>query len=161
MSPSPDECARYVLENVPTVMRAIRKEMRAHRQSGLSVPQFRVLIYLSRNEGASLSDVAGHLGLTPPATSKMIDVLVARDLVSRRRDTADRRRVVLAPTELGRSSTRAAREATQSRLAQRMALLPAEALTTVYEALQALESIFSTDPKMEAKEKQRYANPGN
>ena len=42
MSASPDQCARYVLETVPQVMRAIRTEMRAHRESGLSVVQFRV-----------------------------------------------------------------------------------------------------------------------
>ena len=91
----------------------------------------------------------------------MIDVLVARDLVSSRRDAADRRRVVLSPTELGRSSTLAAREAAQSRLAERLSLLPAQDLTTVFEALNALGSIFSTDPKIETKERKRYANPGN
>ncbi len=161
MAASPDECARYVLETVPILMRAIRKEMRSHRESGLSVPQFRVLIYLARNDGASLSDVAGHLGLTLPATSKMIDILVARNLVSRRGDPADRRRVVLAPTELGRSSTLAAREATQSRLAERLALLAPADLATVLTALNALGSIFSSDPKIETEEKQRHADPGN
>ncbi|MDR3566847.1 MAG: MarR family winged helix-turn-helix transcriptional regulator [Syntrophobacteraceae bacterium] len=147
MAPSPDECARHLLETVPMVMRVIRKEMRARRESGLSVPQFRVLIYLSRNDGASLSEVAVHLGLTLPATSKMIDVLVGRNLVSRRMDPKDRRRVALAPTELGRSSTLAAREATQSRLAKRLKTLPPADLATVLEALGALGSIFSIDPE--------------
>lgn len=160
MSASPDECARYVLETVPMVMRAIRQEMRSHRESGLSVPQFRVLIYLARNDGASLSEVAVHLGLTLPATSKMIDVLVARNLVSRERDAGDRRRVMLAPTELGRSSTRAAREATQSRLAERLALLAPPDLATVVGALSALGSIFSS-AKIETKEKQQHGSPGN
>ncbi|MDR3555260.1 MAG: MarR family winged helix-turn-helix transcriptional regulator [Syntrophobacteraceae bacterium] len=161
MAPSPDECARSVLETVPMVMRAIRQEMRSHRESGLSVPQFRVLIYLARNEGASLSEVAGHLGLTLPATSKMIDVLVARNLVSRGRAPGDRRRVALAPTELGRSSTRTAREATQSRLAERLALLAPSELSTVLSALGALGSIFSSDPQIATREKEQHANPGN
>ncbi len=161
MSDSPDECARYLLETVPALMRVIRKEMRSHRESGLSVPQFRVLIYLDRRDGASLSEVAEHLGLSLPATSKMIDVLVSRGLVSRRGDHADRRRVVLAPTELGRSSTLAAREATQSRLAERLALLAPPDLANVAAALSALGSIFSSDPKTGAKEKQKHGGPSN
>ena len=72
MFESPAECARHVMETVPTLMRAIRKEMRSYREAGLSVPQFRLLIYLNRNEGVSLSDVAGHLGLSLPAMSRMV-----------------------------------------------------------------------------------------
>ena len=83
---SPDECARQILEIVPMVMRAIRTEIRSHRGSELSVPQFRVLIFLNRHEGASLSDIAEHLGLTLPSTSKMIDGLVARNMVTRQMD---------------------------------------------------------------------------
>ena len=88
------------------VMRTIRKEMRSHRESDLSVPQFRVMIYLNRNKGASLSDVADHLGLTLPAMSKMVGGLVDRNLVSRQINTGDRRYVILAPTELGRTLMR-------------------------------------------------------
>jgi DNA-binding MarR family transcriptional regulator len=159
MVPSPAECARSVLETVPLVMRAIRQEMRSHRASGLSVPQFRVLIYLARNDGACLSEVAEHLGLTLPATSKMVDVLVARGLVSRGRAPGDRRRVALAPTELGRSSTRTAREATQSQLAERLARLAPSELSTVLSALDALDSIFSSDFQIAAREKEQHADP--
>ena len=93
MYTSPEECARQVLEAVPLVMLAIRTEMRRHRGSDLSVPQFRVLVYLNRHAGASLSDIAEHMGLTLPSMSKMIDGLVLRGLVLRRTNPADRRRV--------------------------------------------------------------------
>ena len=146
---SPDECARKVLETVPMVMRAIRKEMRSHRESDLSVPQFRVLIYLNRNEGASLSDVADHLGLSLPAMSKMVGGLVDRNLVSRRINKGDRRYVILAPTERGRTLMRAVYDTTRSRLAERLAALPASGRTTVFRAMSALESIFAYDPKTE------------
>jgi len=146
---SPEECARLVLETVPMVMRVIRKEMRSHRESDLSVPQFRVLIYLNRNEGASLSDVADYLGLTLPAMSKMVSGLVERNLVNRRIDAGDRRYVILAPTERGRALMRKAYEITQSRLAERLATLPAFGRTTVIQAMGALESIFARDPKAE------------
>jgi len=144
MSTGPDECARQVLETVPLVMRAIRAEMRSHRVPDLSVPQFRVLIFLNRHEGASLSDVAGHVGLMLPSMSRMIDGLVARNLVTRQTDADDRRRVVLTLTSLGRAAMQSAYASTQSQLAKRLAALPAPNRTTIVKAMQALGSIFGS-----------------
>ena len=142
---SPDECARQILEAVPMVMRAIRSEMRSHRGADLSVPKFRVLIFLNRHEGASLSVIAEHLGLTLPSMSKMIDGLVARNMVTRQMDPKDRRRVTLVLTALGRSSMQSAYKATESRLAERLVVLPAAERRVIIEAMQVLASIFGSD----------------
>jgi DNA-binding MarR family transcriptional regulator len=142
MTAEPDDCARKVLDTVPVVMRAIRAEMRKRRAPGLSVPQFRALIFLNRHKGASLSDVAGHVGLTLPSMSRMIDGLVARKLVARQMDVDDRRRVALTLTALGRGAMRSAYESTQARLAERLAALPAPDRTTILKAMQALASTF-------------------
>jgi DNA-binding MarR family transcriptional regulator len=139
---SPDECARQILEIVPMVMRTIRTEIRSHRGSELSVPQFRVLIFLNRHAGASLSDIAEHLGLTLPSMSKMIDGLLARNMVTRHMHSEDRRRVTLALTELGRQAMHSAYKATESRLAERLMVLPAAERRTITQAMQVLESIF-------------------
>jgi DNA-binding MarR family transcriptional regulator len=142
MPASPADCAGHILETVPVVMRAIRNEMRSHRGSDLSVPQFRVLVYLNRHEEASLSDIAEHMGSTLPSMSKMVDNLVARELVTRHMDPADRRRVILAPTALGRTMRQSAHKATKSRLAERLAVLSPSERRSIAEAMQALKSIF-------------------
>jgi DNA-binding MarR family transcriptional regulator len=142
MATKPDECARQVLETVPLVMRAIRAEMRSHRAPDLSVPQFRVLIFLNRHEGASLSDVAGHVGLTLPSMSRMIDGLVARNLVTRQTDPDDRRRVALTLTTLGRTGMQSAYASTEAHLAERLVALPAPDRATIVKAMQALDSTF-------------------
>jgi DNA-binding MarR family transcriptional regulator len=103
------ECAESIVDVVPLVMRAIQAEMRSARTRGLSVPQFRALAYIDYHPGASLSDVAEHVGLTLPSTSKMIDGLVARELVARDVCAVDRRRIALALTERGRSVLDSAR----------------------------------------------------
>jgi len=144
MSTGADECARQVLETVPLVMRAIRAEMRSHRVPDLSVPQFRVLIFLNRHERASLSDVAGHVGLMLPSMSRMIDGLVARNLVRRQTDADDRRRVALTLTTLGRTAMQSAYESTQAHLTKRLAALPAPDRTIIRKAMQALASIFGS-----------------
>jgi DNA-binding MarR family transcriptional regulator len=149
MTASPAECAGHILETVPVVMRAIRTEMRSHRGSDLSVPQLRVLVFLNRHEGASLSDIAEHMGLTLPSMSKMVDVLVTRELVSRSMNPADRRRVILAPTALGKATRLAAHKATESRLAERLAVLLASERRNIIEAMQALKSIFLSGKEAE------------
>lgn len=144
---SPEECARQVLETVPIVMRAIRREMRSHRESELSVPRLRVLIYLNRNEGASLSDVAEYLGLTLPAASKLVGCLVDRSLVIREIHSGDRRFVTLAPTERGRTVMRKVSAAARERLAERLGFLSESEKTIVIQAMRTLASIFSVEQK--------------
>jgi DNA-binding MarR family transcriptional regulator len=139
---SAEECAREILETVPLVMAAIRTEIRSQRGSELSVPQFRVLIFLNRHAGASLSDIAEYLGLTLPSMSKMIDGLLARNMVTRQMDSEDRRRVTLALTALGRQAMQSAYKATESSLAERLVVLPAPERRIIIEAMQVLESIF-------------------
>jgi DNA-binding MarR family transcriptional regulator len=143
MSPSsPAECARQVLETVPMIMLAIRTEIRHQRSSDLSVPQFRVLMFLNRHEGASLSDVAEHLGLTLPSMSKMIDGLVARRLVGREMDHSDRRRITLSLTPEGQTATQTAYAVTQTQLAGRLQALSAPDRLTVIQAMEALGAVF-------------------
>src|SRR5436853_281870 len=93
-----------VLEVIPMVMRTVRSEMRLHRGPGLSVPHFRVLAYLGRNAGTSLSEVAEHVGLQLPSMSTLVDGLVTRGLVTRAPSAADRRRVTLTLTPSGRAT---------------------------------------------------------
>src|SRR5208337_1289416 len=93
-----DECAREVLDVVPTVMRFIRTEMRSHRALELSVPQFRSLVYIERTAGTSLLGVAEQLGLTSPSACKLIDGLANRGMVTRGESPGDRRRVTLEIT---------------------------------------------------------------
>ncbi len=142
LSASPAECARQVLESVPQVMRAIRTEMRRHRGSDLSVPQFRVLIFLNRHAGASLSDIAEHLGLTLPSMSKMIDGLVARRLVARQTDSRDRRRVTLSLTATGQTALQAAYAVAHTHLAERLQTLTPSDRQAVIRAMAALGAIF-------------------
>ncbi len=142
MRPSPEECAREVLDVVPLVMRVIRAEMRSHRSPDLSVPQFRALLYLQRHPGASLTAVSDHLGLTPPSASKLVDGLVARGLVARQTSPTDRRRVMLVVTPSGAAMLQAASEATQTRLAEALAQLEEPARGVVVEGMRALRTLF-------------------
>jgi len=140
-----EDCATLVLDAIPQVMRAIRAEMRGSRTPDLSVPQFRALTFLYRHPGASLSDVADHVGTALPSMSKLVDKLVARGLVAREDDPGDRRRVTLTLTGPGRANLEAARETAHARLAERLAALSPEQRAVVAEAMRVLRERFSPE----------------
>ncbi len=145
--PPVETCAAQVMDTVPLIMRVIRAEMRSHRAPDLSVPQFRALLRINRRPGASLSDVAEHLGLSLPSTSKLIDRLVGRGLVTRQSAADDRRRITLALTETGQATLREAVRFTQARLVQDLAALPPEDCAIIVQAMGLLRQVFITEAK--------------
>ena len=142
MTASPAECAREVLDTMPLIMRTLRSEMRSHRTPDLTVPQFRTLMFLHRHTGASLSDVADHMGLTLPSMSKVVDGLVARGLVARQTPPEDRRRVSLTLTASGQVTLQSARTATQACLAEALKTLSEAQRTSIIDAMRALRPLF-------------------
>ncbi|HXX72343.1 MAG TPA: MarR family transcriptional regulator [Candidatus Acidoferrales bacterium] len=140
---APDECAHEVLDVVPLAMRLIRKKLREHGAQFLSVPQFRTLLFISSNKGASLSEVADHIGLTLPSMSALVDGLVTRNFVVRRTRPEDRRRVDLTLTERGETTLRSARNATQDYLKVRFSGLSESERGTILKGMKILRRVFS------------------
>jgi DNA-binding MarR family transcriptional regulator len=137
-----DECARQLLDATPQIMRFVRAEMRSHRGHDLSVPQFRTLTFVHRNPEVSLSNLAEHLGLTLPSTSKLVDGLVNQKIITRRESTTDRRRLTLSLTKSGEEILRTAHQATQDHLKDVLRKLSADELTTIIHAMSLLQPLF-------------------
>jgi MarR family transcriptional regulator for hemolysin len=141
---SPDALAREVLDVVPMIMRTIRAEMRSRRSADLTIPQFRALMFLNRSPGASLLDLADHLGLTSPTVCRMVDGLVSAGLVARASSSTDRRKLTLRLTSQGLVILERARNGTQARLTQILSDLDLEERRTMLEGMQRLQSLFLT-----------------
>ena len=121
------QVADRLLEIVPRVTRRLRREMRAHGTTGLTVAQLRALIYLRREPGAGLSALADHLGMSLPATSTLTQRLVTAGLIDRSDDPAERRRIRLELTPTGADHLAQAQAAVRGWLATELAALtPAE-----------------------------------
>jgi long-chain acyl-CoA synthetase len=113
--------ARTILPELDTAM-ATRAVVRLSRQveitlseSQLSVAQFRVLDRLSGGSAAGRS-LAEWLAVKPPSITALVDGLVARGLVARTVDEADRRRVTHELTDEGRDLHRTVSDALTARL---------------------------------------------
>ena len=131
------------METVPAVMRFLRTEMRRHGTPFLSVPQFRVLGFLYRHPGASLSSAAEHLGVTCPTASVLVDRLVRRGLVDRTAYPQERRRIALTLTATGAQHLQQARDATRARVANLLAGLSAGELHKIEESVTLLGKVFT------------------
>ncbi len=132
--------AEAVLESVPPVMRAIRARMREGRAEGLSVPQFRALLYVRRHPGTDLSSVAEHLGASMPSMSELVSRLVRDGLMVRSADPASRRRVRLSLSDEGDRLLSEARRRTLDWLTLRLATASPERLARIEAALRELRS---------------------
>lgn len=69
---------------------------------GSSVDQWHVLSSLSDGAGRSMSEIGSEVMIPPPSMSKLVDGMVALNLVHRRIDARDRRRVLVYLTPRGR-----------------------------------------------------------
>ena len=137
-------CARKLLDTVPPVMRFIRGKARKGREN-LALPQFRTLIYLRRTQGSSLSALAGYLGLSLPATSRMADGLVKRGLVHRQTGSTNRRQVLLTITTEGATTLEKVRGAIRLQLSGALQALTDEQLTLVSDAMEILKLVFDSN----------------
>ena len=102
----------------------------------LSLPQYRMLIYLSEVGASSAAPMAGRLGVSRPSITALADGLVARNLAERTTDATDRRRVSHTITPMGRKALEAADSIIAKRFAELVENMGSEAeRKTAYEGL--------------------------
>jgi len=138
-------CAKGLLAVVPSVMRFIRHQMRRHRQMELSVPQFRTLVFLNCSRETTLSAMADHLGLSRPAASRLVDLLVKRGLIDRHIPPDDRRKVSLSLTGRGKEIFHSALAATEVAMVGQLRELPARDLARIGESMKILARVFAPE----------------
>lgn len=90
----------------------------------LTLPQYRVLIHLGEGREAA-SGLADKLAVSRPSVTGVVDGLVARGLVRREHDAADRRRVGHELTDAGRQLLACADVEVQRRMEEIAAYAPA------------------------------------
>ncbi|MEH2394555.1 MAG: MarR family transcriptional regulator [Nostoc sp.] len=137
-----EECATRVMDTVPLMMRFIRADMRAHSAAFLSIPQLRSLAFINRNPGASLSDLAEHLGVTSATASATIERLVQRDFVQRIAHPQERRRVLLNLTEDGKHHLKQSQDQTRAHITDLLKGLTEEQISNIEEGLTLLKNVF-------------------
>lgn len=137
--------AEQIIDIVPLVMRSMRAKLHEQRAPKVTVHQFRAMLFINRNHGTFLSDVAIHVGVSLPTMSVLIDKLVDRNLVSRdaRGGGEDRRKMCLSLTPQGQDQLNVAYEFAQEFLIGKMSRLSTDELLTISQAMQILQGLFA------------------
>lgn len=102
------------MTSTPQLIQTIRQFMdfamhhtmreRAHfaRATGLSMPQFGILMQLHYRQNCGISDLSERFDITNAAASQLVDKLVQSGLIQREEDPNDRRAKLLNLTEKGK-----------------------------------------------------------
>ena len=115
--------ASALLDAMPKAMGWIRTTMRAAMRDELTVPQFRILVHLSKRGPLTNGALAERQGVSIAAMSRMVETLVKKGLVDRESSVVDRRALVIAVTPKGLSLFGRSHTAVQRSLAAKISAL--------------------------------------
>lgn len=113
---------------------------RAHfaKATGLSMPQFGILMQLHYRGNCAVGDISERFDITNAAASQLVDKLVQSGLIQREEDPADRRAKLLNLTDKGRRLIQQGIEERYRWVEQLAVKLTAEERAKVDEALQIM-----------------------
>lgn len=121
----PTEELSAALDAIRRIVQALRVSTRAaERRLGISGAQLFVLHALSDSPANSLNELAARTFTHQSSVSTVVERLVKRRFVSRKRSSADARRVVLSLTPSGRALLRSSPDIAQLRLISALRALP-------------------------------------
>jgi len=109
----------------------------------VSVTQYRALAALALRGPRNATVLAEELVVGRPAATKLVDRLVRRGLIRRRKHPADRRQVILEVTERGREIVRAVQQCRRKRLVRVLAELDPSAREALTRDMPALLEAFA------------------
>lgn len=88
------------IENIYAIKHKIMSEMAFFfKEIGITHSQMTVLRILKKNENINIKDIAGILGITSSATTQIVNELVKKGFLLRKRNPDDRRTVNLTLSE--------------------------------------------------------------
>lgn len=112
------------------------KYLREITPNSINLSQFHLLKAITLNDEKPAGELAGFLGVTPPAATKALDKLEGLGLVVRKSSPRDRRVRLLSPSEKGRDLVRSYEELKADRLAPILENFEPEELDQLTELLQ-------------------------
>ncbi|MEZ4368011.1 MAG: MarR family transcriptional regulator [Kofleriaceae bacterium] len=147
-----DAIAQDILRTIRQVVRQISiHSKQLQRDVGLSVPQLLCLQAIADGPvaagtgaaGVTLGDVSDRVQLGAPTVSRIIDRLIAANLVARERGTDDRRKVQITLTEAGQARVAALPTPLQTSFLERLARLGDDERRHLRDALAKVAELMS------------------
>jgi len=143
---SPDRVIECFWEIVPPLWGRVRDHIRqtASERFGITVEQFHILRHVYSG-CSSVSGLAEAKGISRPAISQAVDMLVAKDLVTRSQSAADRRFVHLQLTDAGRLLLESLFQETRDWMRLHLERLSPSEMTQAVQGMQAIQAAFKSE----------------
>lgn len=118
---------------------------RLAKDSGLTTPQLLVMQSISSASLMTVGDIAREINLTQATTTSIVNGLERKDLLEKRRDEIDKRRVIVTPTTAGRQLLQRAPTTLQALLEPKFNALEPWEQSFVVAALQRLATLMDAE----------------
>lgn len=141
----PDASANVedVLKQFRVIFRSIKRHFtEIERQCGISGSQLWALASVAEEPGVRVTELARRLSIHQSTASNLVDALVRRGLIERRRGAIDQRVVELYPTRAGRGVVRKAPQPLQGLLPDALDHLAPETLSALHLQLESLLQVM-------------------
>ncbi len=138
-SPISSETEPDFIPGIRLLARLARVAERACQESGISLPQYRLLVSISSRPQRA-SDLAIQVGVSRPTLTSLVDGLAHSNLLRRVPVPSDGRGIQLEPTDEGRVAIRRAESVLSRRLLE---LVPRDVASTVAPVVLAVEAALN------------------
>ena len=142
---SKNKLSHQLLMTIPVAMSFLSQTIKDCALEGLGVTQFRILSNID-NGINRVKDIAEINGVSQPAISKMVELMVNKDLLHRQKDGEDRRSSVLALTLKGREIYRGVEMMAADKVLERLSNIDDNEVAEIEQALTKIEALVY--PKM-------------
>jgi len=127
------------IPGIRLLARLARVAERACQESGISLPQYRLLVSISTRPQRA-SELAVEVGVSRPTLTSLVDGLAQSNLLRRVPVPSDRRGIQLEPTDEGRLAICRAESVLSSRFLE---LVPRDVASTVAPVVMAVEAALN------------------
>ena len=131
------------MDTVPSVWGRVRSNLRSNAicDFDLTLVQFHILRHI-RHGAHSAAEIAERQQISRPAISQALDILVGKNLITRKQDSRDRRFVQLELTDYGNTLLNMVFSKTREWMGEKMNSLSPEEMNTILRAFAILKSTF-------------------
>lgn len=141
------------MEKHQELLIALRKVIRAidlhskhlSKTSGLTSPQLLIMLEIDKESGINSSQVAKKVNLSPATVTNILDRLENKSLISRVRNTQDKRKVGLYLTDDGKALLLKAPQALQEHFIEKFANLAQWEQSQLLSSMQRLSEMMDAD----------------
>jgi len=127
------------------IYRSTNDMMKQHVHANITTDQFTVLQYIFYKEKVTSSQIAEEMGVGRSAITALVNRLVERNMITRKRNKHDRRIVYLFLTEDGKKAVKETEDAIHLYLKDKLNHFPNEDIEKFLESIEKLADLMEDD----------------